>query len=39
MDGSTPRQTIVVEEEGKAAIRFVSLCPDMSLLRPNVPPL
>ena len=29
MDGSTARQTIVVEEEGKAAIRFVSLCPDV----------
>lgn len=30
MDGSTARQTIVVEEEGKAAVQFVSLCSDMS---------
>lgn len=39
MDGSTARQSIVVEEEGRAAIRFVSLCPDMSFLCTNAAPL
>lgn len=39
MDGGTPRQTIVVAEEGKAAVRFVSLCPDILFLCTNTSPL